>query len=371
MGHRARGTSRRAFLVTVGAGLLAGAEGNKGRNFPPEWRRYADPTTEADVYRLTDPAHRAWLPAYYNRAIARSSGWLVFAGDREGSPQAYRMDLKSGETRLLTEAEDLDAATLTLTPDNREICFFAGRSLRLVSLATLRDREIYRIAEGWERGAGMSVGADGTHATFIENRQGGSRLRMAPLAAGAVRTVIEAPVEMSHPLHRPGRAQLLYRRGGDGLWLTNLDGRENHRLKLAPGSVACANWSHDGRVLLYLNLPEDPHQLHAIREYAPDTATDKLVSKTSQFASFGANRDTSVFVGASANKASPTVLLLLRITQREMTLCEHKAADPAAVAPIFSPDSQHIYFQSDRDGKPALYSVHVDRLVEKTDVEAP
>jgi oligogalacturonide lyase len=371
MGHAVRGTSRRAFLVTVGAGVLAGAEGNKGRNFPPEWRRYADPTTEVDVYRLTDPAHRASLPAYYNRAIARSSGWLVFAGDREGSLQAYRMDLKSGETRLLTEAEDLDAATLTLTPDNRDLCFFAGRSLRLLSLATLRDREIYRVAEGWERGAGMSVGADGTHATFVEGREAGSRLRMAPLGVGAARTVIEAPVAMSHPLHRPGRAQLFYRRGDDGFWMTNLDGRENHRLKLAPGGVASANWSHDGRTILYLNLPEDTHQLHAIREFTPDTASDKLVSKTSQFASFSPNRDTSVFVGASANKASPTVLLLLRITQREMTLCEHKAADPAAVAPTFSPDSQRIYFQSDRDGNPAIYSVHVDRLVEKTDVEAP
>jgi oligogalacturonide lyase len=364
MGHRARGTSRRAFLFTVGAGALAGAEGDKGRGFPSEWRRYADPTTEADVYRLTDPAHRALLPAYYNRAIARSSGWLVFAGDREGSQQAYRMDMKSGETRLLTEAEDLDAATLTLTPDNRELCFFAGRSLRLLSLATLREREIYRIAEGWERGAGLSVGADGTHATFVECREGGSRLRMAPLGAGAVRTLIEAPVEMSHPLHRPGRAQLFYRRG-DGLWMASLDGRENHRLKLAAGGVASANWSHDGRAILYLNLPEDTHQLHAIREFSPDTATDKLVSKTSQFASFAAHRDTSVFVGASANKASPTVLLLLRVT------CEHKAADPAAVAPTFSPDSQRIYFQSDREGKPAIYSMHVDRLVEKTGVEAP
>ena len=370
MGHRARPISRRALLFSAGAGALAGAEGNKGRNFPPEWRRYADPTTEVDVYRLTDPAHRALLPAYYNRAIARSSGWLVFSSDVGGALQAYRMDLKNGETRQLTDAEDLDAATLTLTPDNRDLCFFAGRSLRLLSLATLREREIYRIAEGWERGPGLSVGADGTHATFVETREGGSRLRMAPLAAGAVRTVIEAPAGMSHPLHRPGRAQLFYRRGG-GLWMTNLDGRENHQLKLAPGGVACANWSHDGRAILYLNLPEDTHQLHAIREFSPDTATDKLVSKTSQFSSFAANRDTSVFVGASANKASPTVLLLLRITQREMTLCEHKAADPAAVAPTFSPDSQRIYFQSDRDGNPAIYSVHVDRLVEKTDVEAP
>jgi oligogalacturonide lyase len=355
--------------LAAGAGLWAGAESGKGRTFPPGWHRYSDPATELDVYQLTDPAHASFWPAYYNRAVARSGGWLVFSSDREGSLQAYRMDLKSGETRLLTEAEGLDPATLTLTPDNRDLCFFAGRSLRLVSLANLREREIYRIPADWERGAGMSVGPDGTHASFVERRENGSRLRMAPLAAGMARTVLEAQIEMSHPLHRPGRAQLFYRRADAGLWMVDLDGRQNHRLKLAPGGAASADWSHDGRTVLYLNLPEDPRQLHAIREFTPDTASDKLVSKTSQFASFSANRNASVFVGASANKASPTVLLLLRITQREMTLCEHKAADPASVAPTFSPDSQHVYFQSDRDGKPAIYSVRVDRLVERTDVE--
>ena len=76
-----------------------------------------------------------------------------------------------------------------------------------------------------------------------------------------------------------------------------------------------------------------------------------------------------MFAGASQNMASPTILLLLRVTRRELTMCEHKAADPQTVAPIFSPDSQRIYFQSDRDGKRAIYMVRVDKFVEKTDLE--
>jgi oligogalacturonide lyase len=59
------------------------------------------------------------------------------------------------------------------------------------------------------------------------------------------------------------------------------------------------------------------------------------------------------------------VLLLLRVTQRERTLCEHKASHPEMVSPRFAPDAQRIYFQSDRHGKPALYSMHVEHLVEK------
>jgi len=37
--------------------------------------------------------------------------------------------------------------------------------------------------------------------------------------------------------------------------------------------------------------------------------------------------------------------------------------------PLFSPDSQRIYFESDREGKPALYCMHVEKLVEKTESE--
>jgi Tol biopolymer transport system component len=178
---------------------------------------------------------------------------------------------------------------------------------------------------------------------------------------------VEAPFAISHPIARPLRAQILYRQGDEALWLVNSDGQQNRRLKLAPGRIGPANWAPDGRTLLYLHFPDDPTQLNAIREHIPDTNTDRLVARTSQFVQFGFNRDTSVFVGASRNTASPTILLLLRVTRREFTLCEHKTSHPADAAPRFSPDSQRIYFQSDRDGKPAIYSVHVEKLVEKTD----
>jgi oligogalacturonide lyase len=319
-----------------------------------------------EVYRLTDPAYSSTMPAYYNRAIARSSAWMLFCCGRGGSPQAFHMDLKNGQTRQLTEAEELDGASLALLPDNRSFCYFAGRSLHIANLATPRERKLYQVPEGWDRGAGMSVAPDGMHAIFAERRGQGWRLRMVTLAQGAARTVVEAPVEMGDPIARPRRAQILYRQADEALWLVDSDGKQNRRLKLAAGRVGPANWAPDGKTILYLNIPEDRTQLNAIREYAPDTASDKLVAKTSQFVHFGFNRDTSVFVGASRNAASPVVLILLRTTRRELTLCEHKASHPETVAPVFAPDSQRIYFQSDRDGQPAIYCMHVENLVEKT-----
>ncbi len=100
----------------------------------------------------------------------------------------------------------------------------------------------------------------------------------------------------------------------------------------------------------------------------PRTANeDHFISATTQFVHFGRNADSSVFVGASGSKASPYVLLLVRAVRRELTLCEHKASDPRLVAPIFSPNSQRIFFQTDRHGKWAIYRMSMERLVEETE----
>src|ERR1035438_6195984 len=81
--------TRRAFLVS-GLARWAFAE-QKGALLPSAWHRYSDPATEFEVLRLTDPAHSCWLPAYYNRTLARRGGFLLYSSDDTGGPQACRM----------------------------------------------------------------------------------------------------------------------------------------------------------------------------------------------------------------------------------------------------------------------------------------
>jgi oligogalacturonide lyase len=104
--------------------------------------------------------------------------------------------------------------------------------------------------------------------------------------------------------------------------------------------------------------------LSDIREVPLDSLVESEVARTSQFADFNCNDDASVFLGASRSKAQPNVILLLRSPGRELTLCEHRAHEPRAVTPVFSPDNRRIFFQSDRDGKTALYSMNVEAIVE-------
>ncbi len=358
---RARGWTRRAWLGCLPLSTVV-ARAQTGQQFPSEKIRFADAATEFEVFRLTSPNSASVLPAYYGRAISGRGNVLLYASDRTGSMQGFAMDPKAGISRMLTQASDLDASSLTLLPGDRDFCYLDGGALWRGSLSGARGREVYSVEEGYRRGTGLGITVDGRQAFLVEAREGRSRLRMIVMGRGTATTILEADGDLRDPMPRPRRAAVLYRTGDGGLGLVHMDGANNRRLKLAPGGLGPAQWSPDGRSVLYLLVPGKG--LNSLREFFPDYNEDRLIAVTSQFAHFGCNGNGSVFVGASGSRASPYILLLVRVARRELTLCEHRATDPAQVTPIFSPDSKTIYFQSDRDGRPSIYSMAVDRLVE-------
>jgi oligogalacturonide lyase len=341
---------------------------DKPQAYPSEAKRYADEATENYVVRLTDPSHQCWLPASYCRPISHKSDFLIYSSDRSGAVEAYRMDLKSGLSHALGSGADLIRASLTLSSDDREFAYLAGRSLYLARLNGSHTREVYRAEDGFNFGTGFSFSEDGLVSALVEEKPGMSRLRLITMRSGMATTLVEASDPISDPQPRPKRAGLLYQKNGE-LWVVNYDGTQNRKLRIAAGSLASALWSDDGKSIDYLNIPADRKQLNALREFTPDTNGDSFVSATSQFVTFNRNSDTTVFVGASGSKASPYVLLLVRSVKRELTLCQHRATDPRQVSAFFSPNSQRVIFQSDRDGRMAIYSIAVDRLVEATETE--
>lgn len=360
--------TRRAFVTSLaGAGACLGSDKNQA--YPSEVKRYADEATENYVFRLTNPAYRSWLPAAYGRPISRKNDFLVYSSDRSGDVQGYRLDLKTGQSRPITDVPGLIPGSLTLASDEREFAYLAGRLFYISRFNGGHTREVYRAEEGYNFGNGFSLSDDGLIAALIEEKEGMSRLRLITMRTGAASTVVESTDPISDPQPRPKRAGLLYRKGGE-LWVVDYDGTQNRKLRTAAGGLGTALWSGDGRSAVYLNLPGE-RQLNNIREFTPDTNEDQFVSATSQFVTLNRNSDTSVFVGASGSKASPYMLLLVGSVKRELTLCQHRASDPRQVTAFFSPNSQRVVFQSDRDGKMAIYSITVDRLVEETDGVTP
>ncbi len=357
--------SRRAFLTGLMAAAAPGAEKRTPATLPTERKRYADPLTEFEVIRLTEPNYTSFLPPAHQRPISRRGGFLLYASDRAGTMQILRMDLKSGASQVLTSAAALAPHTLSLTADERTVFFADGRWVCALRLAGRAVRRIYQAP------ANISAlhAAEGNQLLVVENSGDASRLRLAHQGRTGATTLLEVHGQISDPLFRLKRPLILYRRDNSSLWLLNPDGKQHRRLNTPEGAITRAHFSPDGRTVLYLHAPPDKSKLPSIREIDIESGEDRQIAVTSRFIDFAPNPDASVFVGVSGSIAQPSILLLVRAVRRELTLCEHRATDAASVHAQLSPNSQRMFFQSDRHGKPALYMMNIERLVEKTETE--
>lgn len=332
--------------------------------YGPEWKRYADPATELDVIRLTDPQNACGMTAPHLRQFSRRGNYLLHWSDRTGARQAYQLDLKNGDSRQLTDVGALDFQSLSLAADEKSVFCFDGASLLEIPFGSLSARRIHEAPDRLLP-AGLTVAGDSS-VLFAAHTGAQSTVFRATRQRPGTGFAVDGEIDLL--MARPRRSQVLYRTA-QGVWLANLDGGARRQLRLEPGGAGEMLWSPSGRSLLYLHIPTDPRQLVSLRENIPDENVDTQLARTSQFAAFSPNNDASVFAGASRSRASAYVLILLRVTRRELTLCEHRASDPAMVSPVFSPDSQSVFFVSDRHGKSALYRVHVEKFVEQTDDE--
>lgn len=357
---------RRVFLAAMGGAAYAA----DAHSAPSVRQRFLDRATEFEFQRYTEPGYASQLPRTNAIAFARRARFLLYTSDRGGASHAWAMDLRSSEHRQLSEGDAIDPASLTLTSDERNVLYTSGDQLWMTSASGLKPRSLYRSEAGLLAGAGVAAIPDGPSALVVERREQGSLLRRIPLVKGTPTVLAEFPLPVLDPMPRPRRASLAVRDESGGLWLALLDGSKPRQLKTETGKVLAAEWSRDGRTLTYLLDPLVEGKANVLRELNPDSGEDTLLAVTSQFATFSANSDGSVIVGASRGKAQPYVLLLVRSVKRELTICEHRASQAADVKPRFTPDSQRIYFQSDREGKPVIYGMAVDKLVEKTEEES-
>ena len=295
-----------------------------------------------------------------NRFVSVKDRYLVFSSDRNGALAPFQVDLHTGTVRALANATHLDPASLCLDPKERWLYFLDGDQLMRTEIAKNAKRQN---AEKVAEGVGcFSIAPNGT---IFFTRKGDLLRRLADDAGDSMLVASGA-----------GKICRAQTAAGQGCLFTRETGTAEHEFWYAPagtdkpvllakGAVSNPFWSPDGQSILFLrDVPRENVTLSEIHEVGIDGKMEQCIAPTSQFAAFSPNFDASVFVGASRSKAQPNVVLLLRSAKREMTLCQHHASNAAAVSPTFSPDARRVYFQSDEDGKPALYSVNVEMLVE-------
>jgi oligogalacturonide lyase len=323
-----------------------------------EFVRFADPTTETPVVRLTSPAYNNLLPAPTNRFLLLKPRLLFCSSDRASGRMApFEIDLRTGAIRQVAETGALDVTSLTVDAQGHYLYFLDGGALSAVSI--VGKKEIRR--------------AEVLAKDITAFGPGAGRSEFFAIANGQLRylhrddSTVLADAATGPCLARPGGTGCLFYRSGSELWYAPAASTTGKPVMIAQGKVSSPCWSADGSSVLFLrDVPTNQVFVSEIHEVKPEEGKERCIAKTSQFTTLMPNGNGSVFVGASGSKAQPNVILLLRSTQRELTLCEHRATHPSDVRPTFSPDSRRVYFQSDREGKSAIYSVNVEQLVEPT-----
>ncbi len=352
------------MLAGLPGTLLASVVSNKkGKPLPRvgEFFRFLDPITETPVVRLTSLQSNSFLPASTNSFISVKERFLIFSSDRGGTLAPFKLDLRNGLLTQLARPRKLEPKSLCLNQKRTALYLLDGDSLQEITLA---NHKLRVLTEGVSSFCELARDS-GPDPKLLIVRQG--RLETWPAGSAPLAENVE-----SFCLTRPGDRGCFFQRNTTPedreFWYTPLPASEaGSPVLLARGKVSNPVWMPNGQSLLFLrDVARSNGAVSEIHAINPETRSEQRVATTTQFAAFSPNGDASVFVGASRSKAQPTVLLLLAAVQREFTLCEHRASHPAAVSPVFSPDSKRVYFQTDHEGKSALYSVNVEALIEPT-----
>jgi len=386
--------SRREFLAAFPALQTRRASG-KGQQYPGAIKRFPDPLTDREVWRLSGLASPHYLPDSYQRFAAKSNSFLLLEAERSGELQAFLMELPSGRLQQLTQGPGVARYSLCLAPDERSFFFLQGGTLKQTGLRRLREKEIYQADEWWWPTGEMGISVDGRYAAVVEMRNTDRveegpgaenfraqferrplcRLRVVEIATAKTWVAAEEKAWLGRPQLRPRRDQVLFCHQGpwdrvaSRIWMVNLDGKQKQSLRPRQGEERLGHeyWAADGKSIGYVHYPDRSNSKATVRALNPDTRQDLVLSPCTQFWDLMGNADNSAIVGASHSKAGPNIYVLFPLTKREITVCEHASSgETAAPRPAFSPDSQWIYFASDREGAPAVYRASVADLVEKT-----
>ncbi len=403
-----RTLSRRAFL-SAATPLLAAADKKslgqstgRGTRFDGPASVSADELTERLVYRLTPPDSLHHLPHYHHRFLSKRNSFALVASERTGFGQIFRLDLPEADMLQLTEGPNIHSYSPTLDHKEKNFYFLQGNELKRASVKKGRERLIYRTQSGWRMTGHLAISDRSRLAAVVEMRDEDwvegfdeqyakkprCRIQLVDLRTGTGRLLVGENTWLAHPQFRPRSNEVLYCHEGPWdkvdarLWLMRLgaEGPKNLRPREGNERLGHEYWSGFGHEVCYVFYPDDTGRGATVRCVNVNTGKERVVSRCTRFGWLSANDDNSVIVGASSSLAGPNIYLLFSRLQREFTVCEHASSgkaypiagtehsDPWASAPepVFSSDSQWIYFVSDREGLPAIYRTAVPDLVEET-----
>ncbi|MBI3684498.1 MAG: PD40 domain-containing protein [Acidobacteria bacterium] len=177
------------------------------REWPPEWESFADERTGARITRLTGfPCINH--PLYYlTNSFTRDGRWMVFASDRAGKMDLFRVSLTDGTIQRLTDLDGLQPFSGNVVDD--EVFFTTDGQIHRLNLEEGSDR----ILAGCP-GAGfgeVTVSCDRQWAAALITREGRAGILVTRTDGSASHVLLEGIRALYHPqFHPTDPEQLIY-----------------------------------------------------------------------------------------------------------------------------------------------------------------
>ena len=168
-------------------------------DWPPEWESFRDEHTGARITRLTN-ASCINHPLYYlTNSFTRDSRALVFASDRAGKMDLYRVSLVDGAIRRLTDLEGLQPFSGNLVDD--DAYFSTNGQLHRLNLEEGEDRII---AE--RRGCGIgevTLSCDRQWAATLITKSGSAGILLSRTDGSRSYVILDGVRALYHPQFHP------------------------------------------------------------------------------------------------------------------------------------------------------------------------
>lgn len=358
------------------------------RFWPCEWYRYTDPQTGAAVTRLTSAACINHPLYYLTNSFSADGRWLVFASNRAGKTDLYRISLADGSIHRLTDLDHVQPYSGNVVDD---VVYFttAGQVHRL----DLRDGADQVLVDRPGCGFGeVTVSADRQWLACLITHDGKAGLLVARTDGSQARVILDGVRALYHPqFHPTDPERLIYsadppdpriwtvRRDGSGdrcVWRNRPDEWFVHETFLGPsGRLIVVHWRHgirvigldDGRLEKLTDLSAwhiaasadgsrivcDTHLPDVgICLVDPETGRHRVVCQ-SRASSQGWQWHQSAPLAAT--DSAPGWATMVEEAEGETAYGpQHTHPHPS-----FSPDGRWITFTSDMSGRPQVYLVEV------------
>ena len=368
----------------------------KGDKWEHNFKRYNDSVTGRLVTKLTTGDHLCHHPYFYNKAITNDNSFLIFASNKDGQRELYKMDLHNGEAEQLTEGKEINDFSAMLTNDDRYLIFSRGNKIIRMDLKTLNEDAVYETPSGWLTGGNPGISSDNGYLVLVEMDEKdritskGDWSNFEPQwAKKPCCRIVYINIEkktskvvhqeehcwLGHPQISPSdNGTILFCHEGPGnridarLWMLNADGTDVRCLKPQGHHELITHeyWLNDGSRLAFIYRNSEKNE-ETIRFLNPDTMDEEILMDCSTYCHFISNHNNTRIIGDGQNPKKPFIYLIDVIRKKEEKLCMHGSRwksygnnQDAHPHPAFSPDGSFIIFTSDMDGIPGIYRVDLE-----------